>query len=144
MYVSEGDVEAPFRNAPPSGRFRSMTFCSRRMPTASSQRARYRHRAPAGREALAFITPKCRDTEALHARVRVRRFVAIESVARRKLRQLELAARLDDLRVPPGNRLEALVGDRTGQHSIRVSDQWRICFRWTEGGAEDVEIVDYH
>ena len=84
------------------------------------------------------------DTEALHGRRRVKRFVNIESVARRKLRQLELAARLDDLRVPPGNRLEALKGDRAGQHSIRVNDQWRVCFRWTAGGAEDVEIVDYH
>jgi proteic killer suppression protein len=54
------------------------------------------------------------------------------------------AVRADDLRVPPGNRLEALKGDRAGQWSIRINDQWRICFRWTEGGAEDVEIVDYH
>lgn len=84
------------------------------------------------------------DTETLYARGRVKRFVNIESVARRKLRQLEVAAQLDDLRVPPGNRLEALKGDRTGQHSIRINDQWRLCFRWTEGGAEDVEIVDYH
>ena len=70
--------------------------------------------------------------------------MSIEGVARRKLRQLELASRLSDLRVPPGNRLEALKGDRTGQHSIRVNDQWRVCFRWTEGGPEDVELVDYH
>ena len=87
---------------------------------------------------------RCRDSEALHARQRVRRFGSIESIARRKLRQLELAARLRDLRVPPGNRLEALKGDRLGQHSIRINDQWRVCFRWTAGGAEDVEIVDYH
>ena len=87
---------------------------------------------------------KCADTAALHGRQRVKRFVSFEVVARRKLRQLELAARLDDLRVPPGNRLEALKADRVGQHSIRVNDQWRVCFRWTEGGAEDVEIVDYH
>ncbi len=58
--------------------------------------------------------------------------------------QLEIADRLDDLRVPPGNRLEALKGDRAGQHSIRVNDQFRVCFRWTDAGAEDVEIVDYH
>ena len=57
---------------------------------------------------------------------------------------LNQAGRLDDLRVPPGNRLEVLKGDRTGQHSIRINDQWRVCFRWTEGDAEDVEIVDYH
>jgi proteic killer suppression protein len=70
--------------------------------------------------------------------------VNIETVARRKLRQLEIASRLDDLRVPPGNRLEALKGGRSGQYSIRVNDQWRICFRWADSGFEDVEIVDYH
>ncbi len=84
------------------------------------------------------------DTAALANGTRVSRFLAFESVARRKLRQLEIAGRLDDLRVPPGNRLEALKGDRTGQHSIRINDQFRICFRWTSAGAEDVEIVDYH
>ncbi len=68
----------------------------------------------------------------------------IAAVARRKLRQLEIAGRLDDLRIPPGNRLEALKGERSGQYSIRINDQWRVCFRWEEGGAEDVEIVDYH
>ena len=72
------------------------------------------------------------------------RFVNIETVARRKLRQLEIAGRLEDLGVPPGNRLEALKGDRAGRHSIRINDQYRLCFRWTSGGAEDVEIVDYH
>lgn len=87
---------------------------------------------------------KCSDTEALSKGVRVRRFVNIAAVARRKLRQLEIANRLDDLRVPPGNRLEALRGERSGQYSIRVNDQWRVCFRWTDAGAEDVEIVDYH
>jgi proteic killer suppression protein len=65
-------------------------------------------------------------------------------MARRKLRQLEVAGRLDDLKVPPGNRLEALKGDRQGQYSIRINDQWRICFRWAGARAEDVEIVDYH
>jgi toxin HigB-1 len=84
------------------------------------------------------------DTEALARGYRVRRFVNIEVVARRKFRQLEIAGRLDDLRVPPGNRLEALKGDRVGQHSIRINDQYRICFHWTSAGAEDVEIVDYH
>ena len=87
---------------------------------------------------------KCRDTEALNARDRVKRFASVETVARRKLRQLEVAARLDDLRIPPGNRLEALKGDRAGKHSIRINDQWRVCFRWREGAAEEVEIVDYH
>jgi proteic killer suppression protein len=84
------------------------------------------------------------DTEALARGSRVKRFVAFESVARRKLRQLEITGRLDDLRVPPGNRLEALKGDRSGQHSIRINDQYRLCFRWTAAGAEEVEIVDYH
>jgi Plasmid maintenance system killer protein len=70
--------------------------------------------------------------------------VNIEAVARRKLRQLQIAGRLDDLRVPPGNRLEALKGDRAGQYSIRVNDQYRVCFRWTAAAAQDVEIVDYH
>ncbi|WP_244893737.1 type II toxin-antitoxin system RelE/ParE family toxin [Desulfococcus multivorans] len=68
----------------------------------------------------------------------------IERIAMRELRQLQIAARLDDLKVPPGNRLEALKGDRTGQHSIRINSQFRICFRWTAAGAADVEIVDYH
>jgi proteic killer suppression protein len=84
------------------------------------------------------------DTEALARGTRVRRFIGIESVARRKLRQLEIAGRLDDLRIPPGNRLEVLKGNRAGQHSIRVNDQYRVCFRWTVAGAEKVEIVDYH
>ncbi len=64
--------------------------------------------------------------------------------ARRKLKWVDAAAELRDLRSPPGNRLEALAGDRDGQHSIRINDQWRICFRWSAGGADDVEIVDYH
>ncbi len=68
----------------------------------------------------------------------------IANVARRKLRMLDAAARLDDLRVPPANRLEALTDDRAGQHSIRVNDQWRLCFIWSDGAAHEVEIVDYH
>ncbi len=91
-----------------------------------------------------ILTFRCADTEALSNGRRVRRFVNIEAVARRKLRQLQIAGRLGDLRVPPGNRLEALKGDRAGRHSIRVNDQFRVCFRWTATGAEDVEIVDYH
>ena len=87
---------------------------------------------------------KCEYTEALSKGQDVRRFVNIERVARRKLRQLEIANRLDDLRVPPGNRLEALKGDRSGQYSIRINDRWRICFHWTDGSADNVEIVDYH
>ena len=87
---------------------------------------------------------KCADTRAVSKGERVKRFANIADVARRKLRQLEIAAMLDDLRVPPGNRLEALKGDRTGQYSIRVNDQFRVCFRWKDAGAEDVEIVDYH
>jgi len=91
-----------------------------------------------------IVSFRDQDTEALAAGRRVRRFQAIEKVARRKLRQLEIAGRLEDLRVPPGNRLEALRGDRAGQYSIRINDQFRVCFRWTAAGAADVEIVDYH
>jgi len=87
---------------------------------------------------------RCRETEALAAGERVRRFASVASVARRKLRQLQVAGRLADLRVPPGNHLEALKADRQGQYSIRINDQWRICFRWSAAGAENVEIVDYH
>lgn len=85
-----------------------------------------------------------RDTERLAKDDPVRRFRAIERVARRKLEMLAAAARLDDLRRPPGNRPEALRGDRAGQQSIRINDRWRICFRWSNGDAFDVEIVDYH
>ena len=85
-----------------------------------------------------------RETERLVRTGRSRRFGAIAAVALRKLDMIAAAHELTDLRVPPGNRLEALRGDRVGQYSIRVNDQWRICFRWTEGGAHDVEIVDYH
>lgn len=91
-----------------------------------------------------IVSFKSGETEALANGRRVKRFESIEAVARRKLRQLQIAGRLEDLRVPPGNRLEALKGDRAGQHSIRVNDQFRVCFRWTASGAEDVEIVDYH
>jgi len=91
-----------------------------------------------------IVSFKDGDTEKLAGGRRVQRFVNIEAVARRKLRQLEIAGRLDDLRVPPGNRLEPLRGDRAGRHSIPINDQYRVCFRWTAAGAEDVEIVDYH
>ncbi len=84
------------------------------------------------------------DTEGLAGGRRESRFVNIEAVARRKLRQLEIAGRLADLRVPPGNRLEALKRERLGQHSLRVNDQFRVCFPWTDAGPADVEIVDYH
>lgn len=85
-----------------------------------------------------------KGTERLAAGQRVRQFTSVESIARRKLRQLDIAGRLDDLNVPPGNRLEALKGRRKGQMSIRINDQWRVCFRWTNAGPADVEIVDYH
>ena len=87
---------------------------------------------------------RCKDTERLFQRESVRRFKAIERVARRKLEMIDAAQNLQDLKVPPGNRLEALKGDRKGQHSIRINDQWRVCFVWTDGAAEHVEIVDYH
>ena len=85
------------------------------------------------------------DTERLFSRERVGRFpTTIRRVALRKLLLIDAATTLDDLRVPPGNRLERLRGDRDGQYSIRINDQWRVCFRWTSGNAFDVEIVDYH
>jgi toxin HigB-1 len=85
-----------------------------------------------------------KDTNALWRGETPRRFGAFASVALRKLDMLDAAHALVDLLVPPGNRLEALKGDRKGQHSIRINDQWRLCFVWSEGGAERVEIVDYH
>ena len=91
-----------------------------------------------------IISFRCSETEALANGRRIARFLHIESVARRKLRQLQIAGRLEDLRVPPGNRLEKLKGARTGQYSIRVNDQFRVCFRWSAAGAKEVEIVDYH
>jgi len=84
-----------------------------------------------------------KDTEELFHDCAVRRFRSFERAARRKLLYLHRARKLDDLRVPPGNRLEALRGDRKGQHSVRINDRWRICFRWSKGDAYDVEIVDY-
>ena len=86
----------------------------------------------------------CVDTERLFASQQVPRFANIERVARRKLLILHAATDLKSLRVPPGNMLEALKGDRKGQHSIRINAQWRICFRWFENGPHQVEIVDYH
>ena len=91
-----------------------------------------------------IVSFKDDDTEALAVGRRIKRFQKIEKVARRKLRQLQIAGRIDDLRVPPGNRLETLKGDRARQYSIRLNDQFRICFRWTAAGARDVEIVDCH
>jgi toxin HigB-1 len=86
-----------------------------------------------------------RNAERLLGRRQTRRFgTEAQKVALRKLRMQDAATRLDDLRVPPGNRLERLRGDRSGQHSIRINDQWRICFRWHGGDAYDVEIADYH
>ncbi|MXZ62427.1 MAG: type II toxin-antitoxin system RelE/ParE family toxin [Chloroflexi bacterium] len=92
-----------------------------------------------------IISYRDRDTEAIARRMRVRRLPPdIQRRAQRKLMMLNNAQSLNDLRVPPGNRLEALTGDRARQHSIRINDQWRICFVWIEGNAYGVEIVDYH
>lgn len=88
---------------------------------------------------------KCKEAERIWQGQSSRRFPSgIQNRALRKLRQLDAAATVEDLRNPPGNRLEALKGDRAGQMSIRINDQWRICFRWSKGDADDVEIADYH
>jgi proteic killer suppression protein len=87
---------------------------------------------------------KCKDTQALHEGKRVKRWVNIERPALRKLAQLDWSTVLDDLKVPPANSLEALKDDRKGQHSIRINQQWRVCFVWTPEGPINVEIVDYH
>jgi proteic killer suppression protein len=89
-------------------------------------------------------TFRCRDTEALFSGRRVARFANFERAALRKLAQLNLARVLDDMRAPPGNRLEPLRGDRSGQWSVRINAQWRLCFRFLDGDALDVEIADYH
>ena len=93
---------------------------------------------------MAIASFRDKKTERLESGSNVREFKAIEKVARRKLRMLQAATKLIDLKVPPGNRLEALRGGRGGQHSIRVNDQWRICIVWKNDRAYDVEIVDYH
>jgi len=86
-----------------------------------------------------------RDTERLAQRERVKKWSPeLQKASLRKLRMIDAAEEVSDLRVPPGNRLERLKGDRAGQYSIRINDQWRICFRWERGNAYDVEIVDYH
>ena len=91
-----------------------------------------------------IVSFRSKDAERLNAGKRVREFQAVERIILRKLRQLQIAQTIDDLRVPPGNRLEALHGDRKGQYSIRINDRYRICFVWTTAGPSEVEIVDYH
>jgi len=93
---------------------------------------------------MAIKSFKCAETERMFKGERVKRFANIQAGAMRKLAILNRAGNLDDLRVPPGNRLEALKRDRLGQHSVRVNDQFRVCFVWTGADAENVEIVDYH
>ena len=87
---------------------------------------------------------RCAQTQMLFARKAVPRWRSIERVALRKLVQLDLAQTIEDMRVPPGNRLERLKGDRAGQYSVRINDQWRLCFRFEQGQALEVEIIDYH
>jgi len=87
---------------------------------------------------------RCRDTKRLWIEGHSRHWAAISRIALKKLAMLDAADRLEDLRVPPGNRLEALKGNRAGQYSIRINEKWRLCFRWQNGQAEEVEIVDYH
>lgn len=89
-------------------------------------------------------TFRCRETQKVFERKRSKRFGAVQSVALRKLILIEGSERLGDLGIPPANRLEKLKGSRRGQYSIRINDQWRICFNWKDGHAFDVEIVDYH
>ena len=84
------------------------------------------------------------DTKSFFESRLSKRLAGIAAVALRKLDQIEASSNLNDLRIPPGNRLEALKGDRAGQHSIRINEQWRVCFVWKPDGAHDVEIVDYH
>ena len=93
---------------------------------------------------MAILSFKCPDTQRLFTSGKTRRFANIQTVAERKLAQLDAAMSFEFLRSPPGNRLEQLSGDRQGQHSIRINDQWRVCFVWTDKGVADVEIVDYH
>lgn len=91
-----------------------------------------------------ILSFKDKNTRKLADGIRVKEFISLERVALRKLRQLQIAGCLEDLKVPPGNKLEALKGSRKGQYSIRINDQYRICFTWTEAGASNVEITDYH
>lgn len=91
-----------------------------------------------------IISFRCNDTRRLFETGKSRRWSAMVKVATRKLMMLHAAGELMDLRSPPGNRLEALAGDRQGQHSIRINDQWRLCFIWTQAGPTEVEITDYH
>lgn len=87
---------------------------------------------------------RCKESEKVFSRQRSRKFGGIQRIALRKLLMLDAAESLNDLRIPPSNQLEKLAGDRQGRHSIRINDQWRVCFRWRAGDAHDVEIVDYH
>ena len=91
-----------------------------------------------------IVSFNCSDTAKLFETGKSRRFANIRGVAERKLQQLDSAVTMEFLRSPPGNRLEALTGDRAGQYSIRINEQWRVCFVWSEKGPQGVEIVDYH
>ena len=93
---------------------------------------------------MAITSFKCQETQRLFTSGKTRQFANIQNVAERKLAQLEAATTLDFLRSPPGNRLERLSGERAGQYSIRINDQWRVCFAWRDGDAYEVEICDYH
>lgn len=107
-----------------------------RLPVDVKRGTEYNHRV--------IKSFRCSETERLHHRVPARHFREIQRVALRKLRQLDSATELRDMAAPPGNRLEALRGERKGQPSVRINDQWRICFVWRNGDAYEVEIVDYH
>jgi proteic killer suppression protein len=141
-------VRAPYRLLQPDEQDRGLR---QQMPAAMPKRPAIRfadamapYRVPIYNKAMAIKSFRSSDTQRLFERVPVRRYAAIGAVARRKLEQIAAAGSLAFLRVPPGNRLELLKGDRAGQHSIRINEQLRIRFRWIGHDAENVEIVDYH
>ena len=129
--------------------YRQVGFAHRKTPDAHPQKCRQVITIDVNNASCYYVRMpiksfKCKDTQALFLGKRVRRWVNVERPALRKLEQLDWSAVLDDLGVPPGNQLEALKGDRKGQHSIRINAQWRVCFVWTSDGPKNVEIVDYH
>ena len=148
LVISSG-VAQPFTSGSPGqapDRFRAVTRRNSAISRTTGAAERRLETSPITLYVMGVILSFAdRETERIWMGRRSRRFPSdLQDAALRKLRLLNAAGRLEDLRVPPGNRLEALKGDRKGQYAVRVNDQWRVCFRWVDGGAEDVEIVDYH